>query len=170
MLQVLLVHTYKFYRPHSRYSPNQICRLQLLGSAANPERLDTVTNMSSSQRYGKQGPYSSIEPISEERDSGHESDSTACSDAFLARKGALGSTEGKLICRSKKSQLALNWFRWGTLVALQLLIVILLSSILPNSAVNRDSGGIANVETGGDVNGIFTSGTYIYNFASIANP
>jgi len=104
----------------------------------------------------KQARYVSLEDQSlEEQDLGHESDTTACSDGFLGKKG--GSGGEKRLSRAKRTEMMLTWVRWGTVVSLQLLIVMLLFWRLPSASdeMGSEEYGTASVETGGDINGLF---------------
>lgn len=104
----------------------------------------------------KQARYSSLGGHElEEQDLGHESDTTACSEGFLGKKGNVGANGEKRMSRTKRAQMALTWVRWGTIVGLQLVIVMLLFWKLPSSSDEMGSGEFGTVETGGDINGLF---------------
>lgn len=107
----------------------------------------------------KETRYASLEDHHslEEQDLGHESDTTACSEGFLGKKG---NNSGEKRSSRRRNQTVLTWVRWGTVVALQLLIVILLFWRLPSSSDGMDSG-FEGVETGGDINGLFKTRKYI---------
>lgn len=101
----------------------------------------------------QQGRYASLgDHELEEQDLGHESDTTACSEGFLGKKAG---GEKRMMSRAKRAQMALVWVRWGTVIGLQLLIVMLLFWRIPNATDEMGSGGFENVETGGDINGLF---------------
>ena len=73
----------------------------------------------------------------------------------------LGSTESlgkrakrrKRQCRRSNVQYALTWFRWGSVVVLQSIAIILL---LNNTKTSRGSAWAEeDTETGGDINGLY---------------
>jgi len=117
--------------------------------------LDWIAIMSSIEKRVT-GRYTSLEDQSfEVQDFGHESDSTAYSEGFLSKAGAI--VGERRISRAKRVQEALTWVRWGTVVSLQLLIVILLFIKMPNGSDEMGAGEFGKVEMGGDINGIYKS-------------
>jgi hypothetical protein len=100
----------------------------------------------------KESRYTSIDE-SHGVDLEDDSDTTLSSDGFLG-KNAKRISKYKT---SSKLQTVLTWSRWGTVVLLQGLILILL---LPTSGVLSEAwstGGWSQskTETGGDINGLY---------------
>lgn len=117
----------------------------------------------------KQARYSSLDDHElEEQDLGHESDTTACSDGFLGKKGGIGAGGEKRLSRAKRAQMALTWIRWGTIIGLQLLIVTLLFWRLPSSSDQMGSGDFGTVETGGDINGLYKTCKFAFAFLDLS--
>jgi hypothetical protein len=102
----------------------------------------------------KESRYTSIDET-EDLDLENDSDTTLASDGFLGKNNA------KRISKHTKSSrihTVLTWFRWGTIVLLQGLILVLL---LPTSGVLSEGWSIgggwsqSKTETGGDINGLY---------------
>jgi hypothetical protein len=104
------------------------------------------------------------EPVDklEDFDLENDSDTTLASTGFLAKPN--GSTNGnKRVVKKKAEQTrqALVWLRWGTIVILQALIVVLLlggkESLMAGwNGISGDGGWTEDkTETGGDVNGLY---------------
>jgi hypothetical protein len=78
-----------------------------------------------------------------------DSDTTLGSTEFLGKR----TKRRKRHCQNSCVQYALTWFRWGSVVVLQSIILVLL---LQNIKSNRKPGWTeTDTETGGDVNGLY---------------
>jgi hypothetical protein len=99
--------------------------------------------------------YSSLEGI-EELDLENDSDTTLASSGFLGK--TIKRTNRN---RNSKIQTALTWFRWGFVVMLQIVILVLL---LKKTEVNLQVGWTqAETETGGDINGLYIPCEYTFS-------
>jgi len=95
----------------------------------------------------KETRYSSLSPV-EELDLENDSDSTLASSGFLGKNG---SQPRRRPSKSSNAQRALMWLRWGSIVTLQGIIVLLL-------LWKRSEDGVwsqVDTETGGDINGLY---------------
>lgn len=92
--------------------------------------------------------YSSLDG-SEDVDLENDSDTTLATDRFLP-KGGFGQSSRP--SRSSRLQTTLTWLRWGTVVALQAVIIVLLvwKPEGENAGWAKD-----DTETGGDINGLY---------------
>jgi hypothetical protein len=105
----------------------------------------------------KESRYTSLEDDVEDIDLENDSDTTLASDGFLGKNNAKRINK---YAKSSRLETILTWSRWGTIVFLQGLILVLL---LPTSGVLSDgwsmggSGGWSQskTETGGDINGLY---------------
>jgi hypothetical protein len=104
----------------------------------------------------KESRYTSIDDDVEDVDLENDSDTTLASDGFLGKNNTRRASKH---AKSSRLQTILTWFRWGTIILLQGLILVLL---LPTSGVLSDgwsmsgSGWSASkTETGGDINGLY---------------
>jgi hypothetical protein len=98
--------------------------------------------------------YTSLDDV-EDVDLENDSDTTLASDGFLRKNNSKRiSKYGK----SPRLEAILTWARWGTIVLLQGLILVLL---LPTSGVLIDGWSMvggwsqSETETGGDINGLY---------------
>jgi hypothetical protein len=91
----------------------------------------------------------------EDADIGSESDTTACSVGSMG-KMRTSRKETQLSTKSiPRVELYLTWLRWGFVVVLQALILVVL-------LVRKSDGGCPlEVETGGDINGLYRPSKYI---------
>jgi len=92
----------------------------------------------------------------------NDSDTTLASDSFLSNKGTLSSAKRiSRYERSSKLTLILTWVRWGIVVFLQMIIIVILmptdGGMSFPSVQSWLKGGwsIDKTETGGDVNGLY---------------
>ena len=97
--------------------------------------------------------YSSIDDV-EDVDLENDSDTTLASDGFLSTKNAQRINKNN---KSSRLDTILTWSRWGTIVLLQCLMILLL---LPTSGVLSEGWSIGSwstskTETGGDINGLY---------------
>jgi hypothetical protein len=96
----------------------------------------------------KESRYASIDEA-EDLDLENDSDTTLASDGFLGKNNAKRISK---YTKTSRIQTVLTWFRWGTIVLLQGLILVLL---LPTSGVLSGGWSQSKTETGGDVNGLY---------------
>jgi len=102
----------------------------------------------------------------------HDLDLENDSDTTLASDGFLGKSNGKRISKYVKrprSQTLLTWCRWGTIVLLQGLILILL---LPTSGALSEGWSMggwsqSKTETGGDINGLYIPTSHKYTLLTL---
>lgn len=87
-------------------------------------------------------------------DLGHESDTTACSDAFL-KQAAGPARRVRQSSRGRKTPNMMAWMRWGSIIMLQTGILMMLALVYKMLQLNGRSW---DVETGSDINGIFKTG------------
>jgi hypothetical protein len=104
----------------------------------------------------KESRYTSLDDDVEDIDLENDSDTTLASDGFLGKNNAKRINKH---AKSSRLETILTWSRWGTIVFLQGLILVLL---LPTSGVLSDGwsmGGSgwsqSKTETGGDINGLY---------------
>jgi hypothetical protein len=116
---------------------------------------------------------SSYPLMKDEADVGNESDTTAYSEQSLERK-KLSSRRHRRASRSApsrspRSQSYLIWLRWATIVALQSVIIVVLVRHPGNP---RQLGTSGEVETGGDINGLYPTRTFLFqpSFPSSHSP
>lgn len=108
----------------------------------------------------KSNRYSSIEDHElEDQDLDSDSDTTACShheqgDDFL-QKG--GQRIGRKSSRALRKQNILTWIRWGSIVALQLIMILVL--LLREGDKPKET--MKAIETGDDINGLFKTRKYL---------
>lgn len=95
----------------------------------------------------KETRYSTLSPV-EELDLENDSDSTLASSGFLG-KGA--SQNRRRPSKSSNAQRVLVWLRWGSIVILQGIIVLLL--LWRRS--EDEAWSQVDTETGGDINGLY---------------
>ncbi|RDL40111.1 Uncharacterized protein BP5553_00090 [Venustampulla echinocandica] len=81
----------------------------------------------------------------------NDSDTTLASTGFLEKQNTSRRPLARYEARSRL-QSVLTWFRWGVIVFLQGVIVMLL---LPSSGILDSGWNEAKTETGGDVNGLY---------------
>jgi hypothetical protein len=104
----------------------------------------------SSPTQKKESRYEPVDNV-HDVDLENDSDTTLASTGFLRKKGEKGlSRRG----RSPKSQNILVWFRWGSILAVQSVIVFLLLRTQERKGEWKQT----DTETGGDVNGLYIPG------------
>ena len=104
----------------------------------------------------KEQRYSSLEGA-EDLDLENDSDTTLASSGFLGKTGKRTSRNS----RNSRIQLTLTWFRWGFVVVLQSIILVLL---LEQTNISFQIGWTqAETETGGDINGLYIPRKYIFS-------
>jgi hypothetical protein len=98
--------------------------------------------------------YTSLDDV-EDVDLENDSDTTLASDGFLRKNSSKRISK---YVKSPRLESILTWARWGTIVLLQGLILVLL---LPTSGVLIDGWSMgggwsqSKTETGGDINGLY---------------
>ena len=104
--------------------------------------------------HKKESRYESLESVGD-IDLENDSDTTLASTGFLQKKGEKShrSRHG----RSPKGQNILVWARWGTVLALQSVIIFLLLRTREMGGGKETSEGWKQIdtETGGDINGLY---------------
>jgi hypothetical protein len=95
----------------------------------------------------KESRYESLKGV-EDLDLENDSDTTLASEGFLGKNSPKRLSRHS---RNSKIQTALIWSRWGFIVTLQSIILLLL---LRSSTVEKDWNQV-DTETGGDINGLY---------------
>lgn len=96
----------------------------------------------------KESRYESLKGV-EDLDLENDSDTTLASEGFLGKNSAKRPNRHS---RNWKVQTALTWSRWGFIVVLQTIMILLL---LRSSPTAEKSWTQADTETGGDINGLY---------------
>ncbi|TAQ91305.1 hypothetical protein B7494_g276 [Chlorociboria aeruginascens] len=100
----------------------------------------------------KESRYSTIER--EDHDLENDSDTTLASEGFLKTSSKRQSRHS----RTSKVQNYLTWLRWGFVVGMQTVIILILSIRKPTS----DEWNPSKTETGGDINGLYVPTSHSY--------
>ena len=103
----------------------------------------------------KESKYSSLK-AAEDLDLENDSDTTLASEGFLGKNSVKRSSR---YSRNSKVQTALTWGRWGFIVTLQSIMILLLLRF--PTATERKDWKQADTETGGDINGLYVPCEYI---------
>ncbi|KAN0122943.1 protein of unknown function (DUF3328) domain containing protein [Hyaloscypha variabilis] len=116
----------------------------------------------------KESRYTSIDDDVEDVDLENDSDTTLASDGFLGKNNTRRASKH---AKSSRIQTILTWFRWGTIILLQGLILVLL---LPTSGVLSDGWSMSGTgwstsktETGGDINGLYVPTSHTYTLLTL---
>ena len=97
----------------------------------------------------KESRYSTLQGV-EDLDMENDSDTTLASEGFL---GKTVTKRPSRYSRNSKVQTTLTWIRWGSIVALQSVMIVLL--LRNTSAPAKEGWTQADTETGGDINGLY---------------
>jgi hypothetical protein len=96
----------------------------------------------------KESRYEALDKV-EDFDLENDSDTTLASTGFLGKRG---SKRLRKYSRASKTQTMLVWVRWGSIIAMQGVIVFLL---LRGGKKMDGRWTQADTETGGDINGLY---------------
>jgi len=95
--------------------------------------------------------YTSL-PAPEDLDLENDSDNTLASESFLGKQQNFKRSTRHT--RTSKLETALTWFRWGSIVAIQGIILLLLFWREREGGMSA-GWSVDTTETGGDVNGVY---------------